>query len=323
MATTDKSLAILLASYNGEKFIKDQLESLLSQTYQDFTIYIHDDGSSDGTLDAIDEVIAEKPDGAGRIVLLNGDSTGSAKANFLWMLSQVEADYYMFCDQDDVWLEDKVEQEVRLLESETDQTDGTATPICVFSDMYVVDENLEVTDQSFIATLGRSADRTAWSQIVIDNPAAGCTLLFNRCLRDKVINAGIDVDRIEMHDQLILAVAALTGRTASIKSPLVYYRQHGDNAMGAGDSESRMHKVGRNIRALLDGSFADEKRTFHKKERMLAEQLLKLDGIPDDRRQILKELSQIDRKPKLYRMNFYRKNDLTRLTGNLWMRLWV
>ena len=101
-----RKLAILLATYNGERYLQEQIDSLYRQTYKDWVLYIHDDGSTDGTCGIISKNAAEH----GNIVVMEHQGGHGAKDNFFGMLERVDADYYMFCDQDDVWLEDKVEK---------------------------------------------------------------------------------------------------------------------------------------------------------------------------------------------------------------------
>ncbi|MBR4154305.1 MAG: glycosyltransferase [Paludibacteraceae bacterium] len=103
----NKSVAILMATYNGAKYLREQIDSLFVQTYRDWTLYIQDDGSKDATLDIIKEYSDE------RIVLVDvGLTRQGAGMNFMSLLNMVESEYYMFCDQDDVWFEDKMEKEL-------------------------------------------------------------------------------------------------------------------------------------------------------------------------------------------------------------------
>ena len=105
-------VAILLATYNGEKYIEEFLISLQGQTFQNYICYIHDDGSKDRTRRIAEEFEKRDP---GHFQILEGPSQGGAKENFLWMLGQIEAEYYMFADQDDVWLPEKIEKSVRTI----------------------------------------------------------------------------------------------------------------------------------------------------------------------------------------------------------------
>ena len=129
MKQCDSKIAILLATYNGEKYIQEQLDSLLDQSYQDFKIYIHDDDSKDMTVDILMKYKKMFPK---KIKILEGKSTGSPKNNFLYLLGNVDAEYYMFCDQDDFWKKDKVQKTYdKMIENEEK---NKSKPILVFSD---------------------------------------------------------------------------------------------------------------------------------------------------------------------------------------------
>lgn len=312
------TIAILLATYNGVEYLTDMLESLEKQTYQQFICCIHDDGSNDRTVDVIAEWVTKYPI---RYRVIDGPTQGSPQSNFLWMLSQVEADYYMFADQDDVWLPEKIEKSWRKLQEVEAQSEG---PACVFTDMYVVDENLKVLDESFIRYIGRDAGRIALSQLLLENPAAGCTQLFNRELRDLALQLQ-DVNAIEMHDIWVLSLAAAFGQNhiGVLDEPLVYYRQHGENEMGAVAAESKLQKVMRNAGLFFTGQFAKQKRAYIQQARDLAGQLALVDGVPDEISTILEEFAAIGKKSKWKRIQFYRKHDITKNHGTLWMYLWV
>lgn len=311
------SIAILLATYNGAEYLPEMLVSLETQTYRDFVCYIHDDGSTDQTSALVAEWVSQHSD---RYRVLEGPAQGSPQANFLWLLSQVEAEYYMFADQDDVWLPNKIEKTVGKFEEVAICVQG---PICVFSDMYVVDESLQVMSDSFIRYIGRNPKRTCLSQLLLENPAAGCTQLFNRKLRDLALQLQ-DVNAIEMHDAWVLALAAAFGKehVGVVDEPLVYYRQHGENEMGA-VSESKAQKVMRNIRLVCSGDFAKQKHAYIQQARDLAGQLALVDGVPDDVRCFLKAFADIGSAGKLARVRFYRKHNITKNHGTLWMYLWV
>lgn len=311
-------IAVLLATYNGKRYLTEMLESLENQSIQQFVCYIHDDDSTDGTMDLLSSWASKYPD---KYRILEGPTQGSPQSNFLWMLSQVEADYYMFADQDDVWLPEKIEKSWRKLQEVEAQSEG---PACVFTDMYVVDENLKMLDESFIRYIGRDAGRIALSQLLLENPAAGCTQLFNRELRDLALQLQ-DVNAIEMHDIWVLALAAAFGQNhiGVVDEPLVYYRQHGENEMGAVEAESKLQKVMRNIKLICSGEFAEQKRAYIRQARDLAGQLALVDGVPDEISTFLEEFAAIGKKCKWKRIQFYRKHDITKNHGTLWMYLWV
>ena len=309
-----KNIAVLLATYNGENYLRQQLDSLLNQTFADFRIVVHDDGSTDGTIDILNEYRDNNPE---KIELLHGQSCGSAKANFLWMLKKEEADVYFFCDQDDVWHEAKIEKSLKAL-------GDLSEPACVFSDMWVVDENLNEISDSFIRYIGREPGNTAYTQILIDNPAAGCTMCFNRALRDLTVELlpKLDLENIPMHDALVLALASITGEVKAIDEPLVYYRQTGNNIMGA-VTESDSDKRNRNVSDFKEGSLFAKKKAFVNEARLFAAELAKADFISKDKKNILIRFADIGHKSKFKRMIFYKKNNFTRAHHNFWFRLWV
>lgn len=302
--------AILLAVYNGEDYLEEMLTSLQGQTWKNFICYIHDDGSTDRSPD-IEREWAERDS---RFRILEGPATGSSRNNFLWMMKQVQADYYMFADHDDVWLPDKIERSMDLLTSDSELT-------AVFTDMYVTDANLNIKSESFIRDLGRDIKRTAYTQLIIDNLAAGCTMLFRRSVRDAAILLQ-DPEQIEVHDEWVITLAASMGKVEGIDKPLVYYRQHGSNEVGA-SRETFAHKAGRNLKDLINGSYLKNKNHFIDRSRKLAGQLALIEAVPEAKRRVLKAYSEIGSRPKKERIRFYRKFGFSRNKGNSWMELWI
>lgn len=303
---------ILLATYNGEEFLRQQIDSLMEQTVSDFTICIHDDGSTDATPDILKDYEEKYP---GRFNILPGKPCGGAKANFFYLMEKVEADVYFFCDQDDVWLSDKVEKERDLLSGLGD------APAAVYSDMSVVDENLNFIDVSFLDKLGRKNVGKKIQGILIDNPAAGCTMCFNKQLRDAVVSAGIDVDRIEMHDGFLLCSASLLGEIDYLDLPLVKYRQHGTNEMGA-ESESAKERIIRNLTDVISGRMRRNRRDFQMISRNMAGELLKLKELSADDRRLLSGYCNLENRTKFGRISFLHKNGFKRAKHTLWFYLW-
>ena len=137
---------ILLASYNGETYLAEQLDSLLNQTEQNFLLFAQDDRSTDGTYALLCDYAARFPEKIS--VCQNTVNSGAAKWNFLDMISKHDTDYLMLCDQDDVWRPDKVETTLRAMQ-EAERIYGNREPILVFTDLCVVGENLHVLHPSF------------------------------------------------------------------------------------------------------------------------------------------------------------------------------
>jgi glycosyltransferase involved in cell wall biosynthesis len=229
MINSKSEIAILMATYNGEKYLGEQIDSILAQTYHDWHLYIHDDGSKDGTLSIIQEYVLNHPD---KITLLDYPSQGGACKNFLSLLERVEAPYYMFCDQDDVWLPEKIEKKyakIRELEKENHHT-----PIVVYSDLIVTDSNLNTISPSLWNIAGIYPEFVkSFDEMAANTLMSGCAMLFNH---DAKITVPPIKENITMHDAWIACcVAKQNGILYPIKQPTIFYRQHSANALGAQD----------------------------------------------------------------------------------------
>ena len=232
-------IAILMATYNGEKYLREQIDSIISQTCQDWHLYIHDDGSKDSTIAIIKDYICQYPDS---ITLLDYPPQGGACWNFLSMLEKVEAPYYMFCDQDDVWLPEKIEKTYkRMLEFEKQYPER---PMIVHSDLMIVDESLNMLDSSFIRNQQIKIEAIKlFEDYAATNTVTGCTMLFNQHAKQCIKKP---YDKAMMHDSWIcLSVVSQQGVVEFIDEPLIKYRQHSDNTLGARDMsrQTLTHKL--------------------------------------------------------------------------------
>ena len=219
---------ILLATFNGERYLSEQIDSILYQTFDDWNLLISDDGSSDETLDIIRhyESIDE------RVHCINWKQRlGGACPNFMFLLRNSTSPYCMFCDQDDVWLPNKIEDsvaEMQRLESIASENE----PILVFTDMAVVDKNLAILNPSFEAHASIDPKSTSLSSVLSNPIAAGCTMLLNAPLRDLVLQTPSG-QAMDMHDWWITLVAAAFGTIGHVDSQTNLYRQHDSNEFGA------------------------------------------------------------------------------------------
>lgn len=218
-------ISILLATYNSEKYIREQLQSLFAQTYQDWTLVVRDDLSADNTLDIVKEYVARYP---GKISILDNEGKSlHAYLNFYEMMSKVESDYYMFCDHDDVWLPNKIELSMARMK----EVEKNGLPVIVHTDMKVVDQNLKILSESFWHYSKLLPEHTEFKELVLCNSVNGCTMLFNRKAREVALP---HVKHATMHDMLVTqSVAAYGGIISPIYEPTVLYRQHVDNVVGA------------------------------------------------------------------------------------------
>lgn len=221
-------IAILLSTYNGADYIGKQIDSLLSQTYQDFTIYIRDDGSNDGTIGIIDSFVNKFPDKV-KHVDQNGDNLGVGQS-FMWLLEHAMADYYMYCDQDDVWLPEKVELTLKKIQ-EIDKTGHAEMPCCAFTDAIIVDGQLNHLYDSLWKSNYRNPEdaKDVYRYAVYRQAALGCTMIFNNGARRYALQNKQFPFRRGQHDRFVVYLCAVFGKVTYLDKPLIKYRQHGKN----------------------------------------------------------------------------------------------
>lgn len=226
-----ENYAVLLATYNGEEYLEEQLDSLLAQTFGNWKLYVHDDGSTDSTLAILDKYQKKHPQ---KMEILQAPSTGGARNNFFFLLENVDADRYFFCDQDDVWKPDKMEKTIALMEkTEKD----SALPALVCTDLEVVDENLQTIAPRMSVYQKLNLEKLDINHLLIHNVVTGCTVLMNRSLRNELLRLQ-NRDHLIMHDWAGAIIAAYSNQIDVLKEPTICYRQHGDNSVGAADAGS-------------------------------------------------------------------------------------
>lgn len=234
MERNNYKIAILLATYNGAKYIREQLESLFQQSCSDFHLYVRDDGSSDDTMKIVGQFHEMYPD---RVTILKDSQKhrGAAKS-FMYLLENVDSEYYMFCDQDDIWLPEKIEKtfaQMKDIEAESVRK-GTAAkkiPILVATDLGVVDEQLNLISPSFNKDLKIDVFRKHPELICVRHVVTGCTMMFNRATKQASLPMS---PRATMHDEWVALCVHFKGGVISIidDSPILY-RQHTSNTLGA------------------------------------------------------------------------------------------
>jgi glycosyltransferase involved in cell wall biosynthesis len=228
MARGRSGVAILLAAYNGERYIEAQIKSILDQSWPHWKLYIRDDGSGDGTLAIVSRFAEEYPD---RIFLLSPDQRQlGADGNFSYLMENVESDYFMFCDQDDVWLPGKVERSLHSLLA-LEAKYGASSPLLVHTDARVVDAELhELAPSVWNYGFHRPEFGQHLNRLLVQNMVFGCSLVINSALRDLAapIPAGV-----VQYDWWLALVALCFGKTDYLSEPTLLYRQHQDNTVGA------------------------------------------------------------------------------------------
>lgn len=227
----DETVDILLATYNSEKYLEEQVKSLLEQSYSNIKIYVSDDMSSDSTPEILKAMSQRDP----RITLLSREKRfGSAKANFLNLLGHSSAEYTMLCDHDDVWYPNKV-GDTLLCMKRLEEECGTECPGLVCTDAVVVDKELNVISGSHTeyGNIPHEGEELTLPRVLAHNPVVGCTAMINRPLRDLIVNYQINPDDIWMHDWAIAIIAAAVGTIRYLPKPTMMYRQTGENSVGA------------------------------------------------------------------------------------------
>lgn len=225
-------IAILMSTYNGARYIGEQIDSILNQTFTDWKLYIRDDGSKDETCSILKEYNSKFPDK----VHIVDDITSNLGAgeSFMHLLKVVEADYYMFSDQDDVWMPTKIEKTYnKLLEMENEY--GKKTGIGVFTDLTVVNSHLEAIMPSLWKGDNRHPEyvRDFYLQWTNRHASYGCTQMFNHAAKQLVLPYRQFEGVMGAHDNWLEYILIKKGKYDYLDEPTILYRQHESNVIGS------------------------------------------------------------------------------------------
>lgn len=266
--TEEISVAILLSTYNGEKYIGELLQSLADQDYKWFHVYMRDDGSTDATValarnEAVDKGL--------KLTILDSQSGNLGPSmSFFEMVYSIEADIYLFCDQDDVWMPHRVRSTVDALAKQD-------APALAHADLQVVDDALNEIASSFYVHEGYAVPECyRYERLLAQNYVVGCASGFNRALRNLVTSrAPLEKMRaIAMHDWWFALVACVCGKTVHLDGAAVRYRQHAANVSGVG-GHSLFERFKRKFRAK-------ERRIISRYRQRIATQAAMLESVFGD-----------------------------------------
>lgn len=217
------SISVAMATYNGEKYIKQQIESILSQSKKVDEIIIVDDNSTDSTVNIIKDLNCSK------IHIYQNEKNVGYIENFYKALSLTKGNYVYLADQDDIWEIDKVEKTLSvLLNSEENMAvctgfsliDQTGSPISNVKDYQV---------NNFVLQNHKGIENISLNKLAFGNVVQGCTY----CLKRSVIDVYLKIHNEEViHDHQLMLIAAAMGRVQYLNEPLIRYRLHGNNAIG-------------------------------------------------------------------------------------------
>jgi len=235
----NETIGIVLALYNGERYLEEQLDSILAQTYTEWKLYICDDGSTDKSLSVVKKYANLYPE---KIIIMEHQKPNvGATLNFSRLACYIKEQYIMFCDQDDIWVDKKVEisyNAIKKLES-----NDTKTPALFFCDLQVIDESGNIKAASFWRDqkLDPRLSQDLYSLLAL-NVVTGSTIIINNAL--KSVTFPIPTPHI-VHDHWLAVMACYHGKISYTKEPLVRYRQHEKNILGAPkiDIYYFMHKI--------------------------------------------------------------------------------
>lgn len=240
----DDEISILFCSYNGERYLREQLDSIVNQTHENWTLYVSDDGSSDDTLNIFADYKKKLPEG--KLVIINGPRKGFA-ANFLSLIKNksISSPWYAFSDQDDIWLNTKLEHALAAVQRVEKQANR---PILYGGRTTLVDENKNIIGQS-AAFKGEFKLQNA----LLQSYSGGNTMLFNDVLK-KTLELLPEEIPIVSHDwYLYLICSAFDGVILYDRQPEILYRQHENNIVGS--NLSLLAKFKR-LLTLFNGDFA-------------------------------------------------------------------
>ncbi len=294
-------ITVLLAVFNGEKYLREQIDSIINQTVNDIRIVIRDDGSDDSSREIIKEY-AEKY--ADRITVLSGQPTGSAMLNFYEMLKAVDDDYIMFADQDDVWIDNKAQITLdAMLKAEKDNRD---IPILVHTDLCVVNGDMDTIAGSFFDYQKIYPGDLSLNRLLVQNYVTGCAVMINRALKNRALPIP---EGAVMHDWWLALTASLFGKIVTVKKPTVYYRQHSNNQIGA-KAGGGIGFIVRKLRTFGDVR-KNIKDTYYQAELLMSAYS---SIITDDKREILSAYINMQNELRLKKIKTIKKYNFKKCT---------
>ncbi len=295
-------VSIVLATYNGASYLEEQLDSILKNTFTDWTLEICDDGSSDRTIKIAKAYEKKYP---GKIFLHQNSQNLGVTINFLEGAKRAAGNYIMFCDQDDVWLVDKIEKTLNKIK-ERESVLGTNTPITVFTDAKLVDGVLRTISDSFFGYNGLDAQKTDLAHLLMENKVIGCTTMFNKAVADMIIKFP---SLARYHDWWVGLIAATFGEVSFLDEPTMLYRQHGKNVVGSQNFFRYVVNRIKNIGAQKKSLFENERQAWEFYE-IYQSYLL------EEQAQIIRDFAGIhsanwfERRERLFRHGFWKSGIL-------------
>lgn len=261
----NKKIDILMATYNGEKYLVEQLDSIINQTYHNWNLLIRDDNSTDKTLEIIQNY--HKKDKRIKILKDNKGNLGIVR-NFEELLKSSESEFIMFSDQDDIWVENKLDMYLKMIEKIKNKG------FMIHSDAILFDKNKSnILKDTFIS---KKAINKGLENVFFNYFVQGATILISKEIKNFILPFPKEV---YLHDRYIHLISELFFERIFVNKALIYYRQHGDNQIGAKNT----------IRELL------LKRYFDERDRQLIKIIYNKYGslLTEDKKKLIEEYFKI------------------------------
>ena len=261
----NKKIDILMATYNGEKYLAEQLDSIINQTYHNWNLLIRDDNSTDRTLEIIQDY--QKKDNRIKLLKDNKGNLGIVK-NFEELLKNSESEFIMFSDQDDIWIENKLDMYLKMIEKIKNKG------FMIHSDAILFDKNKSnILKDTFIS---KKAINRGLENVFFNYFVQGATILISKEIKNFILPFPKEV---YLHDRYIHLISELFFERIFVNKALIYYRQHGDNQIGAKNT----------IRELLS------KRYFDERDRQLIKVIYNKYGslLTEDKKKLIEEYFKI------------------------------
>lgn len=234
----NQHITVLMSTYNGEKFLREQLDSIFKQKNVDVRLVVRDDCSTDSTVKILDEYKENYPS----MIIENGEQNLGPCKSFFYLINKYNDDkYFALADQDDVWDEDKLAIAIEKIEAIKDDE----KPLLYYSNLNIVNSN------GVFCRLSHSTPHTAKSvySALMENLATGCTIVYNKCLAD--IAYEIKPYNYSMHDAWLYLVAKIFGKTIYDFTPHINYRQHEKNQVGTYKRKVDKKKILQEIKIIV------------------------------------------------------------------------
>lgn len=235
----DECVDILMSTYNGEKYLREQIDSIVSQTHTNWKLIVRDDGSTDKTIDIINNYKQKYPE---KIILIE-DNRGNLgyKNSFFLLLFHTKSSYVMFADQDDCWHKSKIE--VMLLEIIKREAKNKIEPYLVCCNLEICNENSKIIEPSYYKHVNLKPGR-ANESILLASQLHGCAFLFNKYLVDEckqLSDENILLSNFSLngHDSFIAVICVIIGEVYLIEDVLVKHRIHNRNLVGFSESKKK------------------------------------------------------------------------------------